>query len=737
MPSLGTLHMRFMLITKTILLSTALIITACGGGGSSSTPSSTATPTPLPGIERPTNTSCIPPTPDVESGSVILVDAFPSLPIVAESMKMVQPLNDGSFWFLTTRSGIVYSFSNDESASELTEVLDLSEKLASTDNSEYGFTGFAVHPNYPADNRIFALYNDGDNSARATISSFSVNTTTKVIDPNSEQAILTLDQNSRYHNGGDMSFGPDGFLYAAFGDDQQRSEAQLTTSLYGTIIRIDIDSTPYAIPNSNPFDTGQALCDSSANSAGQTCPEVYAYGLRNPWRFSIDTQTGSPWIGDVGESDLEEIDRIIAGGNYGWPIMEGDQCLGGGTCDTTGLELPITVYDHDTGVSVAGGYVYRGTQSPSLSGQYIYGDIFSNRYFSLPADSSPGASGTEIFDSLSASYGMAQGNDGEVYVLRVFSYTGTGGIINRVAADNDATVYTMADNLSDTGCFNVGSKTSTDGVFDFDNINPLWSDGAVKLRAFAIPDDADITVLSDGEFRFPDNTVLMKHFLNDSTYLETRLLVKHPTGWQGYSYEWNDAQTEATLLTDGKTKDVGDFVHTYPSPGQCSICHIGNDASLGIETLQLNRGYAPLDMNILTHLTTANYFSSPLDTSNLARLYALDDDSATLEQRARSYLHSNCSGCHRPDTSNRVNIDFRYSTALADTNTCGVDASLDDLGVTGAQRIFPGNADASVALLRMATLNTDDRMPPLASLSVDSEAVQLIRDWINGLENCE
>lgn len=652
-------------------------------------------------------------------------------------MKMVQPLNDSSFWFLTTRSGFVYTFNNEDSASELTEVLDLSGKLASTENTEYGFSGFAVHPNYPADNRVFALYNDGDNSARSTISSFSINTTTKAIDLNSEQTLLTLNQNAVSHNGGDMSFGPDGFLYAAFGDDQQRPEAQLTTSLYGTLIRIDVSSAPYAIPSDNPFDAGQARCDSNANTSGQVCPEVFAYGFRNPWRFSIDTQTGVPWIGDVGQSTLEEIDRITAGSNYGWPIMEGDECFNGEACDTTGLELPITVYGPDTGASVVGGYVYRGTQSPSLSGQYIYGDIYSNRYFRVAADSAPGASATEIFSSNSAAYGMAQGNDGEVYVLRVFSYSSTGGIIYRVAADNDVTVYSMPENLSDTGCFNVNSKTSNDGVFDFDNINPLWSDGAAKLRAFAIPDDDDITVLSDGEFRFPDNSILMKHFLNGTTYLETRLLVKHPTGWQGYSYEWNDAQTQATLLSDGKTKNVGDFVHTYPSPSQCSICHIGNDASLGIETLQLNRDYAPLGMNILTRLNTSNYFSSTLDINSLASLYALDDDTATLEQRARSYLHSNCSGCHRPGTSNRVNIDFRYATALADTNACGVDATLDDLGVTGAQRIFPGNADASVALLRMETLNTDDRMPPIASLSIDNEATQVIRGWINGLANCE
>ncbi len=141
-------------------------------------------------------------------------------------------------------------------------------------------------------------------------------------------------------------------------------------------------------------------------------------------------------------------------------------------------------------------------------------------------------------------------------------------------------------------------------------------------------------------------------------------------------------------------------------------------------------------MNIINYLNDSGYFTTTQSSDDHPTLHALDDSNATLEQRARSYLHSNCSGCHRPGTGNRVSMDLRFTTTLTDTNTCNVDATLDDLGITGAQRIAPGNADLSVILLRMETLNTDNRMPPLASLIVDTEGTQVVRDWINSLSNC-
>ncbi|MFL0800347.1 MAG: PQQ-dependent sugar dehydrogenase [Agarilytica sp.] len=721
-------------MTKTPLLisvifSFALLIN-CGGGGSSSNKG--AEPSPSPSIERPSNLTCIPPETSIEPGTMGLEAAFPSLPSTSSTVAMTQATNDSSMWFLIKREGYVYAFDNDTSVDTLTEALDISSKIASTENSEYGLSGIAIHPSYPTDNRVFLLYNDGNNNARSTIASFSINTTTHAIDENSESVLLTLDQNTPYHNGGDLHFGIDGMLYAAFGDDETSSNAQLLTNLYGTLIRIDVSGSPYSIPSDNPY-AGSSRCDSNANAAGQDCPEIFAHGFRNPWRFSIDMQTGLPWVGDVGEDSFEEVDRVESGGNYGWPIVEGNSCSSAG-CDTSLYDAPISVYGRDQGVSVNGGYVYRGTQSTSLTGQYIFGDVFTNRYFQVSATATSPTTATEIFNSQRMSFGMAQGNDGEIYLLSAFP-SDTGEMIYRIT-DGTTSTHTMPSALSDTGCFNTQTKSSATGVIDYTNITPLWSDGATKLRSFAIPNESQITVLADGEFRFPDDAILIKHFLNDETFLETRLLVNHPSGWRGYSYEWNDAQTDAVLLTEGKTKDVGEFIHTYPSANQCSLCHIGSDASLGLEAIQINRDYAPLGTNIINYLNDAGYFINPQSNTDHLNLFAVDDTSATLEQRARSYLHSNCSGCHRPGTGNRVSMDLRFTSDLTDTNTCNVDASLGDLGISNALRISPGNADASVLLLRMETLDGDDRMPPLASLSVDTTATQVVRDWINSLSNC-
>lgn len=648
---------------------------------------------------------------------------------------MIQPQNDDSFWFVVQLGGILYQFENSDTANSLTEVLDISAQVSS--GGEFGLTGAAFHPNYPSDNRIFLLYNDANNEGRSTLSSFTVNTTTRAIDETSETTILTLDQPTTTHNGGDLAFGTDGYLYASFGDSNYRDRAQETTNLYGTLIRIDINTSPYGIPNDNPLtNEGQSRCDSTANSTGQVCREIFAFGFRNPWRFSIDSATGTPWVGDVGELTYEEIDRVIAGGNYGWPITEAYSCFGDNPCDLNAYEAPVTQYGRSDGISILGGYVYRGTQSPNLIGTYLFGDTGLNRFYSVDSEAPTGTPPNSLFTGYQA-YGMAQGNDGEVYILRsCTSGCATGELVYRIE-DGSAVTYTMPDNLSETGCFNVGTKTSPDGVVDYDNINPLWSDGAEKQRSLAIPDGTTIDVANDGEFQLPSNTVLVKHFLANTTYIETRLLVRHPGGWQGYSYEWNDAETEAVLLPNSpSTKNVGDFVHTFPSRSQCNQCHIGSDASLGVEALQLNRDYTPFGMNIIDYMNAAGYFTENQASSSLPRLTSLDDTSATLEERARSYLHSNCSGCHRPDAGNRVDIDFRYSTSLTNANICDVDPALSNLGVSNAKLVAPGNPDASIVLLRMET-SGDQRMPPLARLLEDTDATQVVRDWISGLSSCE
>lgn len=678
------------------------------------------------------NQSCSPPDPtSTEIGTVTFEESFSSLPFLGAPLAMVQPTNDSSFWLVGTRDGRVVRFDNNANVDQYDVVLDISSRVST--QLEMGMTGLAIHPNYPQDNRVFIVYNDLQNGGRSTISSFAVNTGTGVIDGNSENSLITLPQPANNHNGGDIAFGADGNLYVSFGDGGfDFNESQDLATLHGTILRIDVSGSDYTIPQDNPFNTGQSLCDTGSRASGQ-CPEIFAYGFRNPWRFSFDQLTGELWVADVGESTFEEVDRVISGGNYGWPIMEGNQCFNGSNCDTSGLELPVTQYPRSAGVSTVGGYVYRGDDSPSLVGQYVWGDTFSSQFFTVPANAPVGSDYTLAFNSFRIIAALAQGNDGEVYLLNLQG--DPGDEIFRVTASGGSTATEMPSNLSEVGCFDTTAKTYSQGVINYQSISTLWSDGAAKDRAFAIPDESTIDVNPDGDFIYPENSILIKHFLNEETYLETRLFVNLPGGWQGFSYEWNEQQTDAVLLNEGKTEDVGDFVHTFPSQAECAVCHTAAaNHSLGLETAQLNRVGPIATNNQLDLFSDIGLLTAPVDSSTAPRLYAINDTNATLEQRARSYLHSNCSGCHRPGAQGDF-IDLRFDTDFAQANLCDAIPQNGNLGVANARIIAPGDPDRSVLYLRMNRLDSE-RMPPLASLIVDDEASQVMQQWIGSLTSC-
>jgi uncharacterized repeat protein (TIGR03806 family) len=706
-----------------LILAFAFALAACGGGGGSSSSGSTNPPS---AFTRESNTSCLAPDFIPVSGSYSFVAAFPQLPSVSQPMALKQVPNS-DIWVMALREGQLVSFANQSAANTTSNVLDIRSQV--TASGEFGLTGFAFHPNFPNDNRLFVLYNDSNQGGRSTLSSFDINTTN--LTASNEQVLLTLEQPATNHNGGDMHFGADGYLYFAFGDGgADANTAQDLSVLHGSMLRIDVSSFPYAIPADNPFNTGQSLC-SSGTGVGN-CPEIFAYGFRNPWRWTFDRVTGDIWLGDVGESTFEEVDRVISGGNYGWPIMEANSCFNSSNCDTTGLELPITQYGRTIGVSVVSGYVYRGSSIPDLVGQYIFGDIFSGNTFTIPSNSSEGTAYTNLAGSGLTLGSFAEDNNGELYALNLGS-AGLGDAIYRLTSSGSS--VTMPTNLSDTGCFNTNDKTAPEGVISYQVNNSLWSDGADKSRFFALPDNTSITVNSDGDFIFPEGAVLIKHFLADTTYLETRFMILFEDGWRGWSYEWNDAQTEATLVADGKTINAGSFTHTIPSRSQCFQCHTSAaNFSLGLESIQQTYEDDVLGANYMEFLNQL-YLSSTVDYEQLTPLVAIDDASASLETRARSYLHSNCSGCHRPGSSASF-MDLRFTTVLTDTGACDVDATLGNFGFPSAKRIALGDAAQSTVLLRMQTLDNNLRMPPVASLSVDDNAVSVISDWINSLQSC-
>ena len=290
--------------------------------------------------------------------------------------------------------------------------LDITDRVGSG-GSEQGLLGLAFHPDF-VDNGFFFV-NYTDRQGDTVISRFVVSQDPAQADPSSEVIILTVDQPAANHNGGQLAFGPDGLLYAGLGDGggagDPSGNGQNTRTLLGKLLRLDVDhGQPYTIPAGNPF-----------AGSSDSRPEIWATGLRNPWRFSFDRLTGDLYIADVGQNEYEEIDYQPAGSpggeNYGWSIMEGLHCYpASAACDRAGLTLPVAEYDHSQGCSVTGGYVYRGQQFPSLAGNYFFSDFCSGLIWALARDGQGAWRMTEVarLDIEPSSFG--EDESGELYL---------------------------------------------------------------------------------------------------------------------------------------------------------------------------------------------------------------------------------------------------------------------------------------------------------------------------------
>lgn len=302
--------------------------------------------------------------------------------------------------------------------------LDISNRVRSS-GSEQGLLGLAFHPRFRENGQFFVHYSDANGDT--TISRFTANADRSAADPGSEQVILRAKQPASNHNGGMITFGPDGYLYIGLGDgggaNDTYKNAQNRNTLLGKLLRIDVNSgSPYAIPPDNPF-----------AQTPNTRPEIWAYGLRNPWRFSFDRATRDLYIGDVGQNKYEWIQYRPAGDkggeNYGWPIVEGFNCLQGDSCDKTGLTLPVADYDHSFGCAITGGYVYRGQRYPLLQGAYLFGDYCSGRIWTLSRDAAGAWIKTEMLQAKAQISSFGEDEAGEVYFTDL-----SGGGIYRVTA---------------------------------------------------------------------------------------------------------------------------------------------------------------------------------------------------------------------------------------------------------------------------------------------------------------
>jgi len=405
----------------------AFALASCGGGDddSAAAPNPPAPPPPPP-----------PPPPVVPTLTTQRV--FASLS-VTNIVSVVRAPSDTSRRFVLQQEGRVLAFENRADVSTTTTALDIVSRVF-VDHAG-GLLGMAFHPGWPADPRVFLAYTTAGAGGTASlrISEFRTTNSGTSIDATTEQIVFEIPQTGGHNNGGHVLFGPDGFLYLGIGDGGnddsggQVGEGQTLTNLLGKVLRIDVDGQAngrrYRIPTDNPF-PGNAMATVAGTCTG-SCPELYAWGFRNPWRFSFDRQGGDLWLADVGSHDREEVDKVIKGGNYGWRCLEGTRNTGF-TCGSTPLSemiAPVAEYTHANGAAIVGGFVYRGTAMPGLAGRFLFADYGSGQLWNIANDTAPtrlmtgpdgiatGHAVASIFDDEAGEQYIADRNTGGIFKI--------------------------------------------------------------------------------------------------------------------------------------------------------------------------------------------------------------------------------------------------------------------------------------------------------------------------------
>ena len=615
-----------------------------------------------------------------------------------------------------------------------------------------------VHPNFAKNGRLFACYSKDGTSH---VSRFKVDGSPPVADPDSEEVLLTWPAGG--HNAGCLRFGTDGMLYIATGDGSGpnppdgRTAAQDVSNLFGCILRIDVDRKPgdgsklhYVIPSDNPFIEME-------NARG----EIWSYGLRNPWKFSVDPKTGNIFAADNGWETWEVVHRIVRGGNCGWPIMEGRAVLRSEVKPgPTPIRPPVKDHHHSEANSVIGGPIYRGSKLKDLDGVFVYGDYITGTIWGLKSDGKDSYSHQVLVDTDQRITAFAEGSSGELFVV---DYDYTGQIYELVPSTVPDNSENFPRKLSDTGLFtSTENLTPAPGVIPYEVTVERWMDGFKTQRWVAIPGSGSITLSADRKpADYPDGTVFVKHVSHSrgagqkDVPTETQILHYDNGRWTPYSYVWKvppvrysepldatlnegDATSIQVVTSLDKSVQTTEPTRHINAENECRMCHnAGSGFVLGFEPNQLNRDAI---------LPPGKYKTDQLDfffekkvlaarpefpKDNPGRLVDPHDKKNNLNDRARSYLHGNCSACHHPGGNAIVSFFLRRELPFDQLKT-DKGTGIGTFGMRNAKLIVPGDPYRSVLFYRMSKLGYA-RMPYIGSKKVDSRGVALIEEWIRNM----
>jgi uncharacterized repeat protein (TIGR03806 family) len=740
-------------------------------------------------LRIPNTTLNVPDTPPVTTYTT--VNAFPSLTF-AQPINMATVPGDAQRLFVVQRQGVIRVIPNVAAATSSSVFLDLAALCTSrgetlTTQTDRGLMSMAFHPEHNNSShtgyrRFFVFYSvqaPFGGTFYYRISRFTVQAgNPNAADTASEAVLIQQADPNGYHLGTDMHFGNDGYLYVSTGDgggqfDSRRYGQRINLDFHCALLRLDVDkragnpepnlhaSVPrdaglarYSVPADNPFvTTGGAPVSFNGQSlpAAGVRTEFYCVGLRNPFRFSIDLPTGEILIGDVGQDAREEINLAANGANFGWSWREGTlpgpnagEALPGFTY-TDPLYEYVIGNGEGQGHSVTGGIVYRGTNLPDLTGDYVFCDYVDGHIWALRRSGGQ-VNATRLAGNAGFVAFHADPSNGDVLMADIQD-----GRIYRLAAGGSSGNYPAT--LSETGLFtDVSDLSPAPGVIPYEVNVPFWSDHAIKRRWFVIPDAASKMGWSlDAPWSFTDGMIWVKHFDLEMTRgnpatrqrIETRLLVKNAAGSYGVSYRWNAAQTEATLVADGGEdfalniiENGSPRVQNYRIPGraECISCHNPQAGhALSFTTRQLNHpaNVHGFSGNLLSLLQDAGYFFNPVESLNLLpRHVAAHETEYSVEARVRSYLDVNCANCHRSGGTATPSWDGRIHLTLAQTQIINGHAS-NNGGNPDNRLIVPGDTTRSIILNRVAVTNGFSRMPPLGSSELDHVSIALLTEWIN------